>query len=450
MRGDCRISNGSHIARLRHRLETREYVARTYLPLVVILLLIHPCGCATPMAESPTLLVHAKNDPFADVPPAFQTDHVKIIYATDRVGEPTRDGNGMRYGYDRSRSLAFGTCEVGIGEGLPWQEITKQSRKHFRTKAIDLKVHAPVESGQYPETPEEPASSGDEPATTQDAAKLREEAEAQLHKLIAGQLKETSKKEAYIYVHGFNNSFDDSAMVIAQLWHFLGRNGVPLAYTWPAGSGLTLRGYNYDRESGEFTVFHLKQFLRAVIRCPEVEKIHLVAHSRGTDVLMSALRELVIAERAAGRSPRESLKISNVILAAPDMDFEVATQRISAEHLGGSFERFTVYMSENDKAIGIAGWLFASIKRIGQLRFSQLSKRDREAIEKALHLSLIDVRANTDWVGHNYFYSNPETCSDLILILRDNLDPGAANGRPLHDMRGNCWELHDGYPKFEE
>ena len=60
----------------------------------------------------------------------------------------------------------------------------------------------------------------------------------------------TSRKAVYVYIHGFNNTFEDGVFVIAQLWHFLGRQGVPMLYTWPAGAGGGLRGYTRDRESG--------------------------------------------------------------------------------------------------------------------------------------------------------------------------------------------------------
>lgn len=91
------------------------------------------------------------------------------------------------------------------------------------------------------------------------------------------------KKEVTIYLHGYNNSFEDAAFTLAELWHFMGREGVPLLYTWPADRG-GIRGYAYDRESGQFTLYHLKQLLRSLARFPEVEKVHIVAHSRGTDV----------------------------------------------------------------------------------------------------------------------------------------------------------------------
>lgn len=64
---------------------------------------------------------------------------------------------------------------------------------------------------------------------------------------------------------------------------------------------------------------------------PEVGSIHILAHSRGTDITTTALRELVIEARAAGKNPVTFLKVKNIILAAPDLDYGVVTQRLIAE-----------------------------------------------------------------------------------------------------------------------
>ncbi len=58
---------------------------------------------------------------------------------------------------------------------------------------------------------------------------------------------------------------DDDALVAAgEFWHFLGREGVPIIYTWPSGAG-GLNFYTADRESGEFTIlFRSRQRLGAV------------------------------------------------------------------------------------------------------------------------------------------------------------------------------------------
>ena len=90
------------------------------------------------------------------------------------------------------------------------------------------------------------ANSETDEATTEDAFKRE----------LSRHLALTPSKEVYIFVHGFANNFYDSIITTGQLWHFFGRNGVPIAYTWPAGS-TGLRSYMYDRESSEFTASNI-------------------------------------------------------------------------------------------------------------------------------------------------------------------------------------------------
>src|SRR5207253_2224959 len=80
-------------------------------------------------------------------------------------------------------------------------------------------------------------------------------------------------KDVFVFIHGFNSAFEDAVFRAAEVWHFLGRVRVPLVYTWPAGHG-GLRGYAYDRESGEFTV-------SASPRDRAIELADLIFASRG-------------------------------------------------------------------------------------------------------------------------------------------------------------------------
>ena len=48
---------------------------------------------------------------------------------------------------------------------------------------------------------------------------------------------------------------------------------------------------------------------------------------------------------------------------------------------------------------------------------------------------------------HKYLWINPAASSDVILLLRDNLEPGAENGRPLTPLMDNFWQLDDNYLK---
>ena len=57
-----------------------------------------------------------------------------------------------------------------------------------------------------------------------------------------------------LFVHGVATPFDESIYTAAELWHYAGREFIPVAFSWPAGKKGLLRGYTYDRESSEFAV----------------------------------------------------------------------------------------------------------------------------------------------------------------------------------------------------
>ena len=93
-----------------------------------------------------------------------------------------------------------------------------------------------------------------QPTVAPAVQEVYEHAAEQVRQDIRQRLALTSRKAAYVYMHGYN-TFEDGVLVIAELWHFLGRQGVPILYTWPAGAGSGLRGYNHDRESGSSPSF---------------------------------------------------------------------------------------------------------------------------------------------------------------------------------------------------
>ena len=170
-----------------------------------------------------------------------------------------------------------------------------------------------------------------------------------------------------------------------------------------------------------------------------MEKIHIIAHSRGTDVAVTALRELTSAARAEGINPKEKYKIHNFVLAAPDLDRQVAQQRIIGDHVAHSAYRFTIYTSPADKAIGWSDKLFASPKgRVGNASVEEIPETSRAALQRGnanfAYVNFMSATdrsdSNTDKFGHSYFRDAPTVSSDLIIMLRDDLDPGPP-GRPL-------------------
>lgn len=63
--------------------------------------------------------------------------------------------------------------------------------------------------------------------------------------LVNQKLAMSTKKDIYIYVHGYNTVFEDPLLVAAELWHYMGYEGVFIAYSWPATPrGLVKDQYN--------------------------------------------------------------------------------------------------------------------------------------------------------------------------------------------------------------
>lgn len=422
-----------------------------YVAWVVILIALVTgapiVGCHTALMTTPNLYVQSNDNPFHAVPQLLQSNRVEVIYATDRAA--TQDGrSGLRYGYGRSGSLAYGVCVVEIGRDVSWADLVRESRTQRRSKSLPLVMREIRELGRFPDVPNLATFSGDTFVESPELIAERLATERQLTALLSDHLSRTSRREAYVYIHGFNNTFEEAAFVMAQLWHFMGRTGTPIIYTWPAGSpeGI-LGGYSHDSESGQFTGYHLRHFLHTIASCPDLEKIHLIAHSRGTDVLMTALRELNLEYRAAGMDTRSQLKLGNLVLAAPDLDLEVTGQRIIAELLPLIPERMTVYVSQADRAIAVVKWLFGSKFRVGQLRWSDLAPEHQKALAAVSQMHVVSVLERTSFLGHSYFHENPAVSSDVILLLRDNRDPGAGNGRPLIKRQDSFWEIDSTYPR---
>ena len=421
------------------------------LPLVPITLVL-ATGCAGPalgptLMPTPNLYARTPDNPFPDVPPAFRTSTVEVVYVTDREpeGDPAKD---PKYGSRRSKSLAFGMTIVRIGKDVSWDDLVAASRSAERHVSLPMSTVETREVGRFPPVPTREVERNGQLVEMPESVDARLAAEARFKALVAERVALTPKKEAYVFIHGTGSEFGDATYVMAGLWHFMGRCGVPVVYTWPAGGGSDpLRNYTYDRESSEFTVFHLKQFLRLLASCPGIEKVHILAHSRGTDTALTALRELAIEIRASGGDTRKALKIGCFVLAAADMDLEVSTQRISAERLMRVPEQMVLYVSPTDASLRRADWLFGSRERLGQFETADLTLRLTELLRHLPDVQIIDARVAGSWFSsHDYFHSHPALSSDLILLLRDNRRPGAENGRPLASEVGGLWRIDQDYP----
>ena len=417
-----------------------------FLNLGLVALLL--AGCAgRPLMPTPNLYLDGEVNPFADVPVELQSNRVELLYLTDRL--PVLDEKGKwNYGYGRSNSLAWGVATVSLGRDVTWSELVEASRTSERARPLRVELLSVEELGRGPGTPAPfRIENGFPRSDTKVLAQVRKVAD-KFHGELSRRLSLTDRKVVYIYVHGYRNSFEDVALGAAELYHFAGREGVPLMYTWPAGHPGLLKGYNYDRESSEFTVHHLKEVIRYVASLPEVEKIQLIGHSRGTDVVLAAVRELFIEAWARGISPRELYRIENLVLLAADLDLQVVEQRLVGERINAGVSQLLIYTSPGDQAIGFAESLFSSPRgRLGTLQISELSEQERqdlEGYEWTDTVTFVNFSGTSDPYGHSYFRTNPRVSSDLILHMNGFL-PGSPE-RPLESKGFGFWEIPPGYP----
>ena len=418
-------------------------------PLAALLL----AGCVSyhPMMPAPAVYTGPQAKPLiTEAHEAVRVPPVDLLYITDRArGKPGQDPEP--YVSDRSRSLVFGTATVHFGGNPTWESLVQRSVQIDRNPQMVLVLGATTELGRYPPIPYALTMRDGGMARAPAALAAHAAANQGLRAEIERRLAMSARKELVLYVHGYNNTFEDAALTMGQLCHFLGREFACGIFTWPAGSKKgVLFGYEADYESGVYASDHLRKVLRTIATTPGLERLHLLAHSRGTDVLGSALSELAIEAYMQQTPVARYLKLGHLVLMAPDIDADVAPTKIfkllsdpDLPH-GGAPDpavsvkeptgfHLTLYTSPHDKALAASNWLFGGVARLGLLQPSMLRREQVEAIRGLGFFDVIEFTGSAGFVGHGYFMSSPKVSADIIAMLRYGLRPNEP-GRPLEEI----------------
>lgn len=410
--------------------------------LIFSVFILSACSSVNTLVDTPNLFVSPQSYPSQEIARVYETTEPELFFVTDRQVDSS-DKAWNHYGTERSSSVAFGTLKIQFGHDLSWDTLTEASSAQARDNDIFLNVTDINEIVRFPATPLPFRVENGNPVILQDSRAAYETATRSMQQNLQERLDTSKHKEIILYVHGFNTVFNEAAYNLANVWHFTGRFGVPVFYSWPAANE-GLLGYFKDRESGEFSIYHVKETIRILASTSGLKKLHIIAHSRGTDIVTTALRELVIELRAANKKSIEELKIENLILAAPDLDFGVVQQRLIAEKFGLAFNQLTVYMNRDDGALGISQWIMAGL-RFGKLSQDDLSENDKLIFQQVKNVNFVHAENINSFFGHSYYKNDPGVLSDIAILVRQNLKPGDA-GRPLIHEGGNFWILPENYP----
>jgi esterase/lipase superfamily enzyme/Flp pilus assembly protein TadD len=158
-------------------------------------------------------------------------------------------------------------------------------------------------------------------------------------------------RKALIFIHGFNNSFENGLVRAAQLAYDLEFDGPVYYYSWPSKGGggwldqiKNVFNYTPDRTASANARVPFTNFLNQAVRDAQPNSVALIAHSMGNRLLLETLTHLAVA-------PQQGIggKISEIVFAAPDVpssEFKSLTKEI--QPLGNPK---TLYAARNDKAL---------------------------------------------------------------------------------------------------
>jgi esterase/lipase superfamily enzyme len=226
---------------------------------------------------------------------------------------------------------------------------------------------------------------------------------------------------ALVFVHGFNNKYEDSVFRLAQIVHDSGMQATPILFTWP--SRASLFGYEYDKESTNYSRTAFEQSLRVLAADPNVKDITILAHSMGTWLAMESLRQMGI------RDGHVNSKIHNVILASPDIDIQVFAKQYV--EMGSPKPKFTIFVSQDDRALAASSLITGRVARLGGI--DPAAEPYRTKLEQAgiTAIDLTKVKSG-DSMNHGKFAESP----DIVQLIGQRL----MTGQPLTDSNVSLGE----------
>lgn len=175
---------------------------------------------------------------------------------------------------------------------------------------------------------------------------------------------------AGLFVHGYNQSYQEALFRSAQVQADSGTSSTAIMFSWP--SEASVLGYLADRDASLASRSDLAETIEALASLSGVRRVAVAGHSMGAFLLMETLRQLKLQgkEGVLGRL--------GVILAAPDIDVEVFYAQLQT--IGTMPMRMHILVSRDDRALALSRMLGGDRQRVGMIdvndpRLAQLATR---------------------------------------------------------------------------
>ena len=298
---------------------------------------------------------------------------LEVFFGTDRNDTKDSDLND-RFGVKRS-SLKYGVVDVSIPHDHRVGEIESPSIWKFEFSE-DPSKHLMLQ-------------------------KVRILDRAKFFNKLADDIRKSDKKSSFLFVHGYNTSFEEAAKRTAQISYDLKFQGKPVFYSWPSQAS-TFR-YGRDEKNIEWSQKNIKFFLKDYLSKCGAEDIYLVAHSMGNRGLTKAIVQVM------KENPNLKAKIKEIILAAPDIDADVFKNDIAPQMVQSTKKPITLYVNSDDLALKASKLLHGNA-------------RAGDAGEKLVVIDGVETidatGIDTSLLGHSYFADTNSIIADIFDIIK--------------------------------
>ncbi len=357
-------------------------------------------------------------DRVADDRPVGDIPDGGLLYATGRQ-KSLGNAPGDFYTTERSLVVHLGEAQISVSRPeITWRQARELALLKAPTRDYPIQVSGVTEYGILersvtPYVDPGPQTIAPRVATERFAAEVNR------------RLARTGQKDVYIYVHGYKVTFDNPVLVAAEMWHFMGYEGVFIAYSWPATPEAT--AYVGDVDTAMGMARNLRELVRTLETGTRAERIHIIGYSAGTRLVSRTLEQMALLnrDRPAGGYQYGS-RLENVFLVSSDVDRSVFGAYLADGILDVS-RHLIIYASDKDDALRISEGITGH-QRLGQaLKGEAIPPAFAELLKsRADRISYIDVSGAPNVEsgnGHGYFRGSPWVSSDLMVKLMFRLDP---------------------------
>jgi esterase/lipase superfamily enzyme len=228
--------------------------------------------------------------------------------------------------------------------------------------------------------------------------------------------KRTARGKVLVFVHGFNNRFDEAVYRFAQVIHDSKAPAVPILFSWPSRGIVGLRAYQEDRESAKSSRDALEQLLDTVAVNANVKEVTIVCHSMGCFLTLEVLWS------RATRAGKIGDKIKTVLLVAPDVD--VSVFRTQMHEMGSARPRFALFVSQDDHALKLSRSISGGVTRLGDIDPAQEPYKTDLQRE---HVAVFDL-TTLGGRAHSRAFEEISSVMGIIEQWRAEGEPMTANG----------------------